>query len=256
MPKDIGRPQGGIHGVAILCPDRIVSGSWDETVKIWNIGTTAPEAITDTAPDATTENATQASNDVPVEGEVQDVTDEMIQKERRENTVNLVNNEAEAEACETATIEKHKDLFKTVLRTDTFRYLQKGSKSSERRRDSSHIDALKRLKDLLSSSTQGQKDALLNHMLEQHSTEDFVAVYLELVVACGCRFKKVEHNLSAGRQAEHLFNNWWVFDGNDVQNDHGMDLTSCAYKFEKRCRVKSILRPRGSRGLGATLEKL
>ena len=138
--------------------------------------------------------------------------------------------------------------FNTVLTTDTFRYLKKGDKSTERRRAQDHVDALKRLKDLLSSSTQWQKDTFLKYMLEQHSTEDFIPVYLELVVACGCRFKKAEHNPNATRQAEHMFNNWWVFDGNDVHNNHGMDLTSCAYRFQERRRVKSIIRPRGSRG--------
>ena len=43
-------------------------------------------------------------------------------------------------------------------------------------------------------------------------------------------------------------NKYYLFDGADCDNTHGMDRTTCAWEYVRKKRVKSVITPRGSRG--------
>ena len=242
-----------VYSVATLGPDRIVSGSADKTLKIWNISgsdTTVPETTQSTVPEATQSNGPEATQStvpeatqstVPEEGEVVDVTAKCLEQERLENTIDL-NNDNDRDETEES-IEVHKAYFNTVISTDTWKDLKKGDRNTDRKRSEKHLEALKKLKDLLSTANQFQKDAFVQYMLQRHSSEENLAVYSELVIACGCHFQR-QYPVNVGS----MMNQYYLFDGADCDNNHGIDRTTCAWRYVSKKRVKSVITPRGSRG--------
>lgn len=219
-----------------------------------------------------------------MEAEVQDVTEEMREKEKAENTINLLEapsssvNEAPSFSVTEANfkqfganIKQFKKLFEDLVHADVWRFnkkcYDKKCKCSTCNTDSIarpkvYHDAKKKIISFMHSTRAvtwfddiNRNKRILHlmqslymvwYMMNRHKNGGRIPLYTALLVECGWNFEALG---SLTTMTQDNLNRYSLFSKEDVDNKHGMDETTSTFTIERTKKTKCLLRMVGLRGV-------
>ena len=219
-----------------------------------------------------------------MEAEVQDVTEEMREKEKAENTINLLEapsssvNEAPSFSVTEANvkqfganIKQFEKLFEDLVHADVWRFnkkcYDKKCKCSTCNTDSIarpkvYHDAKKKIISFMHSTRAvtwfddiNRNKRILHlmqslymvwYMMNRHKNGGRIPLYTALLVECGWNFEALG---SLTTMTQDNLNRYSLFSKEDVDNKHGMDETTSTFTIERTKKTKCLLRMVGLRGV-------